>query len=73
MNFFDFYGEIGEGFIHVHHLTPIHQIGKEYKVNYKEDLAPVCPNCHAMLHRKINGNEPTISELKEIMNKKYIA
>ncbi|MBB3837722.1 5-methylcytosine-specific restriction protein A [Runella defluvii] len=73
MNFFDVYGEIGEGFIHVHHLTPIHQIGKEYKVNYKEDLAPVCPNCHAMLHRKINGNEPTINELKEIMNKKYIA
>ena len=69
MNFYDTYGEIGKGFIHIHHLNPIHQIGKEYKVNYKKDLAPVCPNCHCMLHRKINDKEPSIEELKKIINK----
>ena len=46
------YGELGHGFIHVHHLVPVSSIGKEYQVNPIEDLRPVCPNCHAMLHRK---------------------
>jgi 5-methylcytosine-specific restriction protein A len=56
------YGEIGKGFIHVHHLTPISSIGKEYKLNVDTDLVPVCPNCHYMLHRK---NPPyTIEELR---------
>ncbi|WP_230625818.1 HNH endonuclease, partial [Ralstonia solanacearum] len=50
---FDFhktYGEMGRGFIHVHHLTDIASIGKEYQVDPCKDLRPVCPNCHAMLH-----------------------
>ena len=64
------YGEIGKGFIHVHHLTPISSIGKEYKLNVETDLAPVCPNCHYMLHRK---NPPyTIEELKEILTKQSV-
>lgn len=46
------YGELGRGFIHVHHLVPVSSIGKEYQVNPIEDIRPVCPNCHAMLHRK---------------------
>lgn len=52
---FDFgerYGELGEGFIHVHHLKPLGEIGKQYELNPVADLRPVCPNCHAMLHRK---------------------
>jgi 5-methylcytosine-specific restriction protein A len=68
---FDFeekYGPRGKGFIHVHHVIPIHQIGKEYKIDYRKDLIPVCPNCHAMLHRKFNGKEPSIAELKEKIN-----
>jgi 5-methylcytosine-specific restriction protein A len=44
------YGEIGEGFIHVHHLKEISSIAKEYEVDPIHDLRPVCPNCHAMLH-----------------------
>ena len=61
------YGEIGKGFIHVHHVTPISTIGKQYKLNVDTDLVPVCPNCHYMLHRK---DPPyTIEELKEIMAK----
>lgn len=66
-DFEDTYGEIGKGFIHVHHLVPISSIGKEYELNVERDLAPVCPNCHYMLHRK---NPPyTIEELKEILHK----
>lgn len=52
---FDFgtkYGDIGAGFIHVHHLREISSIGKEYEVDPIEDLRPVCPNCHAMLHHR---------------------
>lgn len=59
------YGSIGKGFIHVHHLTPISSIGKEYELNVDKDLAPVCPNCHYMLHRK---DPPyTIKELQGML------
>lgn len=65
---FDFektYGEIGKGFIHVHHLTPVSQIGKAYQIDPINDLIPVCPNCHSMLHKQ----EPplTIDELKSLL------
>lgn len=64
------YGSIGKGFIHVHHLTPISSIGKEYELNVDKDLAPVCPNCHYMLHRH---NPPyTIEELKEKLEQQKI-
>ena len=67
---FDFaqvYGEIGIGFIHVHHLNPVSQSG-ETKVNPEVDLVPVCPNCHAMLHRR--ADKPySVEELKEILHK----
>lgn len=51
---FDFaatYGDLGKGYIHVHHLRPLAEIGAEYVLNPEQDLRPVCPNCHAMLHR----------------------
>lgn len=70
MNFEEKYGKIGVGFIHVHHIKPIHEIGKEYKIDYKNDLIPVCPNCHAMLHRKINGKELTVEQLKSIVEER---
>lgn len=53
---FDFestYGEIGKGFIHVHHLRQLSEIGEAYEVDPKNDLIPVCPNCHAMLHKQV--------------------
>ena len=66
---FDFektYGEIGKKFIHIHHLVKISDIKEEYMIDPIEDLRPVCPNCHAMLHKK----EPpfTIEELKGMLN-----
>ena len=45
------FGEFARGFIHVHHLTPLSSVRKEHAVNPIADLRPVCPNCHAMLHR----------------------
>ncbi len=52
---FDFekiYGEIGKDFIHVHHIIPLSEIGKKYELDPIKDLRPVCPNCHAMLHKR---------------------
>lgn len=52
---FDFaktFGAVGEGYIHVHHLKPLSEIGEQYTLSPTEDLRPVCPNCHAMLHRR---------------------
>ena len=65
MDFEKMYGELGQGFIHVHHIVPISKIGKEYKIDPINDLVPVCPNCHAMLHRGKDGEVLTIDELKE--------
>jgi 5-methylcytosine-specific restriction protein A len=63
-NFEAHYGKVGEGFIHVHHLIPLSSIGDTYELNPVEDLRPVCPNCHAMLHKK---NPPyDIEDLKDI-------
>lgn len=68
LDFEDKYGALGKGFIHVHHIVPLNEISNEYIVDYKKDLIPVCPNCHAMLHRKINGKTVTVEELKELIN-----
>jgi len=51
INFGEVYGSIGDGFIHVHHLKRLSEIGEAYEVDPIADLCPVCPNCHAMLHR----------------------
>jgi len=64
-NFESTYGKIGKDFIHVHHIVPMHKIDSEYTVNYKDDLIPVCPNCHAMLHRK--KDFLSIENLKKIL------
>jgi hypothetical protein len=51
---FDFqttYGAFGKGFIHVHHIKALSRIKASYRVNPVKDLRPVCPNCHAMIHK----------------------
>ncbi|MBL1420234.1 MAG: HNH endonuclease [Alphaproteobacteria bacterium] len=61
------FGDIGNGFIHVHHIRPLSKLGgKVRKINAIEDLIPVCPNCHAMLHAK-EGGVYSIYELKKII------
>jgi hypothetical protein len=62
-NFNEVYGKIGNGHIHVHHITPLSEVGERYEVNPIEDLIPVCPNCHAMLH---TSSPPfTVAELQK--------
>src|SRR5262249_13467025 len=51
LDFATVYGTIGDGFIHVHHVIPVGKLGEEYKIDPITDLIPVCPNCHAMIHR----------------------
>jgi hypothetical protein len=69
---FDFgqvYGDIGEGFIHVHHLVALSEIDEEYKLDPIKDLRPVCPNCHAMLHMKNEDGELlNIDDLRALLN-----
>ncbi|MFB4899568.1 HNH endonuclease [Enterobacter asburiae] len=67
MDFEKTYGETGKDYIHVHHITPISEIGERYKLDPVNDLRPVCPNYHAMFHRQ--KPSLTIDELKATMAK----
>lgn len=65
MDFASVYGQIGTGFIHVHHNQPIATTLGKRAINPKTDLEPVCPNCHAMLHKR---NPPfSVAEMKAII------
>ncbi|MGI6147255.1 MAG: HNH endonuclease [Bacillota bacterium] len=65
-DFEEFYGDIGIGYIEVHHVKPLNEISKEYIVDPFNDLRPICPNCHSMVHK---GNI-TVENLKDIIKKK---
>lgn len=70
---FDFekvYREAGKGLIHVHHVIPISSIKEEYRIDEQKDLIPVCPNCHAMIHRK--KNPYSIDEIREMITNKLL-
>ena len=62
---FDFgkeYGKLGEGYIQVHHVVPLSEIKRAYKVNPITDLVPLCANCHCMIH---NGERRmTVTQLR---------
>ena len=64
-NFEANYGEATAGYIHVHHVIPMAQVGTEYELHPIRDLRPVCPNCHAVIHRR----EPpfSIEEIKHML------
>lgn len=70
LNFEHKYGEIGKGFIHVHHIDFISSGGGvSHEIDPANGLIPVCPNCHAMLHRRLNGKYLSPKELKECITK----
>ncbi len=48
----EIYGPVAAGLIHVHHLKPLSEIKEDYQVGPVADLRPVCPNCHAVIHRR---------------------
>lgn len=66
---FDFgkvYGEEVAGYIQVHHLKPLSEIKASYEVDPIEDLRPVCPNCHAVIHH--GGKNRSIGDVKKMIS-----
>jgi len=58
-----FYGaDLSKGFIEVHHTQSV-KAAEGTPLNIETDLAPVCSNCHSMLHKR-RGEIMNISELK---------
>lgn len=51
LSFEERYGQLGRRYIVVHHLRELSQVPPGYEVDPVNDLRPVCPNCHAMIHR----------------------
>ncbi|MFM9428761.1 5-methylcytosine-specific restriction protein A [Variovorax sp. GrIS 2.14] len=69
-DFSSFYGDVGEGYIEVHHRTPVAALGPNYVINPITDLIPVCSNCHSMLHR---SNPPiTVESLRSSVSGKAV-
>jgi 5-methylcytosine-specific restriction protein A len=69
-DFEKFYGERGAGFIEIHHNKPLYSLEEEIVINPKEDLIPVCSNCHRMIHRK-KDDVLSVEEVKEIVKRDY--
>lgn len=61
------YGPGFEGVIHVHHLSPISGALEARTVDPVTDLRPVCPTCHAALHRRSPPYTP--EELRAMMGR----
>ena len=59
------YGDPAKGFIEVHHTTPVSVLEPGTVVNPARDLVPLCPNCHAVAHRR----EPpfTVDEIRTML------
>ena len=63
---FDFekvYGELGKGYVEVHHKVPLHFSGKVESTT--TDLILLCANCHRMIHTGSQWKTP--DELLEVL------
>lgn len=67
IKFEEVYGELGSGYIHVHHVKPISSQSKSHRPDIKNDFAVLCPNCHAMIHRP-KDRTLSIDELRKIFD-----
>jgi len=64
----DIYGKEFSGRIHVHHLNPLSSFNGQHDINAIDDLRPVCPNCHMIIHCR--PDKPySIEEVQELMNR----
>lgn len=68
-NFEEFYGEIGKGYIHIHHIKELSSCHGEYELDPINDLIPVCPNCHSMLHKTKPATD--YKELRKLIKTKF--
>lgn len=67
-SFEEIYGEIGKNHIEVHHLVELSKAGPNYKINHIQDLRPVCPNCHSVIH--LSKPHPfTIEEVEKMIHR----
>ena len=68
-NFEYFYGDVGKGFIEIHHIKPIFTYEGSIEKSLKSALSnvvPLCSNCHRIIHRN-NSNPLSVVKLKEII------
>lgn len=63
------YGTLGKGLIHVHHVQPVSTYDAPKQIDPAVDLVPVCPNCHAVIHRKKSATL-SIAELRAALGKR---
>jgi 5-methylcytosine-specific restriction protein A len=63
LDFGQFYGDRGQGYIECHHVEPLHMTGE--RSTRIHDLALLCSNCHRMIHRRPPW--PTPSELRAVI------
>ena len=70
MNFERTYGEIGKGYIHVHHRIDLSHRSGVHSIDPRTDLIPLCPNCHAMVHK--DKPAMSIEKLKDIYKSKNV-
>jgi len=52
------YGVLGEGYIEVHHLEPVHAMEARRVIDPRTELVPLCANCHRMAHRRVPPYSP---------------
>ncbi|HIS36520.1 TPA: HNH endonuclease [Candidatus Scatousia excrementigallinarum] len=65
----DIYGADYTDAIEVHHVLPVSSRNGNYKLNPIDDLKPVCPNCHMILHKKVRGEAISIDDLRKKFRK----
>jgi 5-methylcytosine-specific restriction protein A len=52
-NYGEHYGELGEGYIEAHHLTPVSELdGRPSQLDPRHDFAVLCASCHRVVHRR---------------------
>lgn len=72
LDFEEFYGNYGKGFIEIHHQKPVFKFENE-DINRTitsalSNVIPVCSNCHRMIHRD-RDNPLTIMQIKALVSK----
>ena len=68
LNMSERYGPIAQDLVEVHHITPASQLGPGYVIDPVCDLVPLCPNCHAVVHR----NDPPldVDQVSSLLNQR---
>jgi 5-methylcytosine-specific restriction protein A len=67
LDFSEIYGPLGDGYIQVHHMVPVAEMGPGYRPDPVMEMVPLCSNCHSMIHK----GEPLLHpvELRELIGK----